>query len=249
MRYILSLILVLIAGPVVAGVALFPDGISNTDRNGPLVTMGQPDPTQNHIWFDDFNYYDSSEWTVSTTEAGGLSATEAIQDADGGIFKITSDNASSDADYLQFGSENFQLESGKKSWFVAKFAVSAGDNSSIVMGMQITDTTPLTVSDGVYFKIDGDSALDFYVEDNSTETSSANITTVSNDTYIETAWYYNGVDEVAYFVDGNQLGNVGVTNLPTNSADDLTVSFGLLNNAVDTTPSMSIDYILMGKER
>lgn len=249
-KLILSLILVLIAGPAVAGVTLFPNGVNTVENTDPLATMGTPDPARSHIWFDDFDYYDSAEWTVTTTETGASSATEAIQDADGGIFKITTDNATNDTDYLQFGSETFQLESGKKSWFMARFSASNADNASIVMGMQITDTTPLDVTEGIFFMIDGDSNLDFYVEDEDSATSTTGIDTVSNDTYIEVSWYYNGVDEVVYYVDGVQKGHVVTTNLPTDTDDDLTISFGLKNNsASDSTPSLSIDYIMMGKER
>lgn len=250
MKKILTLLLVLVASPVIAGVTLFPNGVSNTDRTSSLATMGQLDPTQYHTYFEDFDYYDSSEWTVTTTETGAGTASEAIQDADGGIFKITTDNATNDTDYLQFGSETFQIESGKKAWFSASFSASNADNASIVMGMQITDTSPLDVSEGIFFMIDGDSALDFYVEDENSATSTTGITTVSNDTYIEVSWYYNGVDEVSYFVDGQQMGHLATTNLPTDSDDDMTVSFGLKNNsASDSTPSLSIDYILMSKER
>jgi len=249
-KLIFSLILVLIAGPAVAGVSLFPGGISNTEQTSPLATMGQLDPTQFHTYFDDFDYYDSSEWTVTTTETGAGTASEAIQDADGGILKITTDNATNDTDYLQFGSETFQIESGKKAWFTTKFQASVTDNATIVIGMQITDTTPLDVNEGMFFMIDGDSNLDFYVENENTATSDTAITTVSNDTDVVVSWYYNGVDEVAYFVGGVQRGHTGVTNLPTDSDDDLTVSFGLKNNSEsDLTPSMSVDYIMMGKER
>lgn len=225
----------------------FPSGVTNVEKAANTGMMGQPDPTKFHTYFNDFDTYVAGDWTITTTEAGAGSATEALTDADGGVLLITNDNADNDADFFQKNGESFSLESGKKLWFKAKFKVSDATQSDFVMGLQITDTTPLDVTDGIFFqKDDGDTNLDFYVEKDNTATSAAAISTVADDTYVTVGFYYNGSDEVQYFVDDVKLGTLATTNLPDDEV--LTISFGIQNGEA-AAKTMSVDYILAVKER
>lgn len=225
----------------------FPNGLSNVAKTNELGNMGQLDPTQFHTYFNDFDTYVAGEWTITTVEAGGGSATEALTDADGGVLLITNDSADNDSDFFNKVGESFKFESGKKLWFKSRFKVSDATQSDFIMGLQITDTTPLDVTDGVFFqKDDGDANLDFHVEKNNTATSSSAIATVSNNTYLTVAFYYNGSDNIAAYVDGVLKDNVAVTNLPDD--EELTISFGIQNGEA-VAKTMSIDYILVAKER
>ena len=78
---------------------------------------------------------------------------------------ISNDYASSDSDFLQLKGEAFRLSASKKAYFSARFKVSDATQSDFVMGLHITDTSPLDVTDGIFFlKSDGAATISFIVE-------------------------------------------------------------------------------------
>lgn len=225
----------------------FPSGVTNVAKSSTLGMAGMPDPTKFHTFFDDFDRFVAADWTITTTEAGAGDASEALANVDGGVLLITNDAADNDADFFQKVGESFKFEAGKKLWFKARFKVSDATQSDFVMGLQITDTTPLDVTDGVFFqKDDGDASLDFHVEKNNTATSASAIHTVVSDTWLSVGFYYDGVSEVQYFVNDVKLGTSATTNLPDD--EELTISFGIQNGEA-VAKTMSVDYILAVKER
>lgn len=228
-------------------VTRFPNGITTVEAVKPLGQFSLPDPTQFYTYFNDFDYFNSSEWTITTVEAGAGGATETITNASGGVFVVTNDDADNDSDFFQKTNETFKFTSGKKLFFKSRFKVSDATQSDFVIGLQITDTTPLDVSDGVFFqKDDGDANLDFHVEKNNTATSASAISTVSNDTYLTVAFYYDGDSSIKYYVDDVLLGSSVTTNLPDD--EELTISFGIQNGEA-AAKVMSVDYIFAAIER
>ena len=227
----------------------FKNGVTNITAQNILGQMIQLDPTQMHTYFNDFDSYISGNWTVTETQAG---ATQALANADGGVLLLTNSAADDDLNALQKVGESFKFEAGKKLFFKARFAVSDATQSDFVIGLQITDITPLAVSDGVYFrKDDGDANLDFVVIKDSTASTASAITTVVANTYITVGFYYNGVDEVVYAASTDSLnptvlGKLAITNLPDD--EELTISFGIQNGEA-VAKTMSIDYIFVAKER
>lgn len=225
----------------------FPNGVSTANKNEPLAEYGLLDVTKFHTYFNDFDTYVAGDWTITTVEAGAGNATEALTDADGGVLLITNDDADNDSDFFNKVGESFLMETGKEAFFKARFKVSDATQSDFVIGMQITDTTPLDATDGIYFqKDDGDANLDFYVEKDGTASSATAIASVTDDTYITVAFYYNGIDAVEYYVDGVKAGSLAVTNLPDD--EELTISFGIQNGEA-VAKTMSIDYIFVAKKR
>lgn len=230
--------------------ARFAGGVTTVRATDPLGQYGLPDPTKWHVFFDDFDRYNAADWTITTTEAGAGSATEALTDADGGVLLVTNDAADNDADFFQKVGESFLLEAGKRAFFKARFKVSDATQSDFVVGLQVTDTTPLAVSDGIWFqKDDGDTNLDVYCGKSSGAgtASAAAIATVADDTYLTVAWYYDGKGSLAYYVDGAQKGTLdaSATYLPDT---ELTISFGIQNGEA-VAKTMSLDYIFAAKER
>jgi hypothetical protein len=228
----------------------FPGGVTNVDKDNPLANFIEMDPTRVHTYFNDFDTYVVGDWTITTTEAGAGSATEALTDVDGGVLLITNDAADDDADWFQKVGESFLMAAGKQAWFKARFKVSDATQSDFVMGLQITDTTPLDVTDGIYFrKDDGDANLDFVVRKDATTGSNAvtAIHTVVSDTYLTVAWYYDGKGSVKYFVNDEHKGTLDAssTYLPDT---ELTISFGIQNGEA-VAKTMSVDYIFAAKER
>ena len=142
-------------------------GNTVASKNKKNLPMFQPYPSDQtyYGYFNDFMTYNSGDWTITTTEAGSGTASEAVTSSAGGALLITNDDADNDLDFLQLKGESFKLSTSKRAYFSARFKVSDATQSDFVMGLQITDTTPLAVSDGVYFmKDDGDTNLDLHIE-------------------------------------------------------------------------------------
>lgn len=225
----------------------FTGGVTTSTKTATTGQMGLIDPSMYHVWFDDFDKYTAADWTITTTEAGAGSATEAVSDADGGVLLITNDDADNDADFFQWASETYTFTAGKKLFFKARVKVSDATQSDFVLGLQITDTTPLDVTDGVFFqKDDGDANLDVHVEKDGTATSSTAVHTVVDDTWMVLGFAYNGLDAVDFFVDDARVATLAVANLPDD--EELTISFGIQNGEA-AAKTMSVDYILVAKER
>lgn len=224
----------------------YSNGVTNVAASDPMGQLLFPDPTLCHVFFDDFNKYTAADWVVTTTEAGSGSATEAIQDEDGGVLKITNDDADDDLDFLQHAKEIFALESGKKAWIKMRCKVSDATQSDFLIGLTDRDTTPLNASDGIWFqKDDGDTNLDFHVAKADSTSSASAIATVADDTYLVLAVYYDGKDTIEYWVNGAKEGTLAADTLPTT---ELTVTFGVQNGEA-ASKSMSIDYIFACKQR
>jgi len=230
------------------GTTNFPNGLTNNNSENALGSMTQLDPTTLHTYFNDFDIYHGNEWVVTETQAG---ATQALTDADGGVLLLTNSAADDDLVALQKVGESFTFTAGKKAYFKARFKVSDATHSDVVIGLQITDTTPLAVSNGVYFiKPDGAATMNFVVAASNTATTASAIATLANDTYVTVAFYYDGVNYVNYYVGTDTLnptyeGRSVVTNLPTT---ELTVSFAIQNGEA-AAKTMSVDYIFVAKER
>lgn len=206
------------------------------------------DDTNFRKYLNEFDRYAAADWTLTTTEAGAGSATEALTSVDGGALLITNDAADNDNDFFQLPSEGFKFDSTKRLYFETRFKVSDATQSDLVVGLQITDTSPLDVTDGIFFsKDDGDALIDFNVEKNNTATATAGVATLVSDTFITLAFYYEPSDgKLQYFVDGVKVGASVITNVVDD--EELTVSFGLQNGEA-VAKTMTLDYIFVAKQR
>lgn len=226
----------------------YPNGVNNASPTEGGASLGMLDPTKHHVYFEDFDTYTAADWTITTTEAGVGSATEALTNADGGVLLVTNDDADNDADFFNKVGESFLMASGKKSRFKIRLMTNDATQSDIIAGLQITDTTPLAVSDGIFFrKDDGAAAVTLVIVKDSTETESATIATMADDTMIDLEFIYDGKSKIEVFVDGALvLTQTTLTNLPDD--EELTISFGIQNGEA-AAKTLSVDYILAVKER
>lgn len=225
----------------------FPNGVTTAKKTDPMGDFILPDPTKAHIYMEDFDYFTAADWVITTVEAGAGAATEALVDEDGGVLLITNDNADNDSDFFNKVGESYTFETGKKLWFESRFKTNNATDTDIVMGLQITDTTPLDVSDGVFFiKADNATSVDFLVEKNNTATTTSGVATVANGAYIRLGFVWDGIDSIGIYVDGVRVGTSATTNLPDDEV--MTVSFGIQNGEA-AGQMMSVDYIMVAKER
>ena len=212
--------------------------------------MFQPYPSDQtyYGYFNDFMTYNSGDWTITTTEAGTGSATEAVTSSAGGALLLTNAAGDNDLDFLQLKGEAFTLAAGKRAFFSSRFKVSDATQSDYVMGLHITDTSPLDVTDGIYFiKADGAATIDLAVEKNNTATTASSIATMANDTFITLSWFIDpNTSNVHYSVNNAEPLVLVDTNLPND--EDLTISFGIQNGEA-AAKTMTVDYINVMVER
>lgn len=228
-------------------VTRFPGGVTNVGDTDLFADLVKPDPTKFHEFFDDFDNYTAGDWVVTETQAG---ATQALTAGDGGLLLLTNSAADDDIVALQKTPAAFAFTAGKKAFFKARFKVSDATQSDLVIGLQVVDTTPLDVTDGVYFlKADGSAALSVVCRKNATtgSTSAASIATIVADTFITVGFYYNGVDKVVYAIDGNVVGSLDGSSayLPDTTC---TISFAIQNGEA-VAKTMTVDYIYAAVER
>lgn len=229
----------------------FPFGVTNVDKVSPFAMMALPSPLTFHTYFNDFDsYVVTSIWTETKTGAG----TVATTDGNGGILLVTNAAADNDAVFIQKIGESFLPTSGKKLFFEGRFTVSDATQSDWVLGLQVTDTTPLDVTDGIYFqKDDGDTNIDFYVSKDATTgrlTTTALATASAAGTYMRLSFYFDGKRYITLWKDGVQVANVDLTTTLTTYLPDteLTVSFGIQNGEA-VAKTMSMDYLFVAQER
>lgn len=223
----------------------FPNGLSTARSIAPFGAYTHPDPTDEHDYSNDFDSYVSSEWTITVVGT----STPALVAGDGGLLAIATSTASADSAFLQKTIASFTFETGKPAWFAARFKVSTLATTAVA-GLQVIDTTPLDVTDGIYFlSTTATGAVTGIVRKNAT-TGSASVAvgTLVADTFTELAWYWDGKDTVAFYQDKVLKGSIA--GVATNYLPDTTCtqSFGIQTDSANAR-TMTVDYIVVAKSR
>lgn len=228
--------------------ARFPSGVNNSlagaNPNSLMHGIGMLDPTRFHNYYNDFDVYASGDWTA--TDVG--TNTAALTGVDGGNLLVTTGTDNPASKYFQLVAAGFAPTAGYRQWFEIAFKTGSGTITlpDIVFGMQALDTTPLAVSDGIYFiKANGAATVDFIVKGSSTATTASAFTSLVASTSYRFGWYYTGKDEVQFFLNGVKQGSAVTTNLPSVV---LTPSFGI-NATTAASQTLTVDYIWSCKER
>jgi len=252
----------------------FPLGVTNVPQASATGTLLFPDPSRCHTFYDDFDKFDGGyaaatdpavavpgDWLV--TQITGTTATATVGDVDGGVVALTNDSTAAHGVAVQWLGkqasvvESFSWDSSLPMWFKTRFKVSDAINSALVMGLQITDTTPFSVSDGLYFsKADTSTSVAFNaIKTGAGTTTLSSIATLADDTYIELAFSYlpygddlgSPMPILLVYANGNKVGSITTfTNVPTRT---LTISAALQNGAAGASTVLSWDYVLMSKAR
>lgn len=230
----------------------FKSGLTTVPKNNPLGMFGLPDPTEWHVYFNDFDVYAAGDWTVTETGSGS----RAVTAVDGGALLITNAAADNDRNEFQLPVASFLLAAGKRAFFKSRFKVSDATQSDFLVGLAVVDTTlqgatdGAGVTDGIFFnKDDGDALLDVQCQKNATtgQTRGVGIATVLDNTFLSVAWAYDGVSEVKYYINDVQLGTLDASSTYLPDAA-LSVSFAMMNGEA-VAKTMTMDYIFAALER
>ena len=227
-------------------VTRLPSGITNVAQDSIFGDMAQPVPTLFATYFNDFFTYTAGDWVVTETQAG---ATQALTSGDGGWLLLTNSAADDDLNALQKTPAMILLSPTKKCFFSSRLKLSDATQSDFVMGLQVVDTTPLDVTDGIYFlKADGSTSISIVSRKNAStgSTSATGIGTLADDTFILLEWAYNGAGTLTYAVNGTVVGALTITDYFPDTI--LTVSFAVQNGEA-VAKTMTVDYVYVAEER
>ncbi len=205
---------------------------------------------------DDFHKYAAGDWTITTVEAGAGDATELITDEKGGVLLITNDVNESDSDVLQLIGESFQLVAGKSAFFYCRFKIGDVDDCEAVIGMQVTDTDPMTTpGQRMVFRVteaDADGTITFENEGASTEDVSTNddMVTMADATYIEVAFRAEGVTSVTPYIraGGTVTNGTKLTTATAIPTTELRLTYQIENGSAAAN-TMSVDRVIYGCQR
>lgn len=154
-------------------VTRLPNGVTNQAPSSIFASVPFPLALNYHVFDEDFYTYTASQWTVTETQSG---ATQGVANpGNGGILALVNSAADDDLNAIQrvaggISGESWLLDPDKKFFASFRFNVDDATDSDIVIGLQITDTTPLAVSDGIFLrKSDGDATLQLVAVKDSVE--------------------------------------------------------------------------------
>lgn len=221
----------------------FPSGVSTASNHGLPFELPYPDPAKYIYEFDDFHSYTAAQWTVTETQAG---ATQAAASGFGGWLLLTNSAADDDVISLQKAIKAYQLTAGKKTFFEVRFKTSDATQSDLLFGLVITDTTPLSHTDGIVFrKDDGDANIDFASVKNSAGEAETAIATLVSDTFMKLGFFYDGKD-IHLYVNDVKVKIIRDAVIPD---DELLHPTLHLQNGEAVAKTLTIDYFLAAQER
>lgn len=199
--------------------------------------------------------YAAADWVITSTEAGGsTNSTIAISQAgDCGTLVITPGITENDSEVLQQSNdggttvqEPWRLDAGKKLWCEIDVSLADADQQDVFVGLNISDTTPLTTTDRVGFQInDEDASILCKTEKDSTETSTDSGKDASDATTVKLGFRWDGVSKVDFFVDRAKVAT-HTTNIP----DDENLAITLYNATGEgAANALTVDKIYVAQER
>ena len=233
----------------------FPFGITNVTPSEPFGMSGLPDPTTYITYLDEFTKYTAGDWTSTTV---GTTPTAALVNGDGGLLALTTMGSASSSIFLQPKTEFVLPVTGRKLFFKSRFKVSSLAGSNWIMGLTVTDTTPIGsggtgVTDGMFWQSEA-GTIKFYCQKDAstgqTSTGTTTVATMADDTLTELAFFWDGVQSIKLYQNGVQTATLDLGSTPASYLPDttMTLQFGVQNTA-STARVMTLDYVMSQHQR
>jgi hypothetical protein len=185
---------------------------------------------------------------VTTTTYSGATVTVAtsgtlvgIASEDGGGVAFTPAAADNQGIQIQAISENFKFAARWPAYYGVKFKNVDVDQADWICGLCITDTDLLGgTTDGLYFRsVDATAALEFVLEKDSAETSTA-VHTCVDATYVTAEWYFDG-DNVYCYINDVLAATVAASNANMPDDEHLAPAIALLSGEA-TANTLSVEW-------
>ncbi|MCP4536255.1 MAG: hypothetical protein GY832_03840 [Chloroflexi bacterium] len=165
---------------------------------------------------------DPTEFVCTVVEAGAGVSTSVLADVAGGALLTTTAADEDDGWSMQLGNANsgewLSYAAQYPTYFGVQLAINDVDQTDLFVGSAVTDTALLGgVTDGMYFRsVDGSAVVNFVLEKDSVETSTA-VATMTDASYIYLEWLYWG-SNIQVYVNGVLVATVADTD--TNFPND-----------------------------
>ena len=227
----------------------FTSGVATVDANEPLGNYPFPDPFHSSgssglgsvSYVNDFNTLIGTDFTTT-----GTSSTFALGNGVGGVAVLTPGGTTT-ATATYKPATFLQLTAGNKFWYVVRFKASAvSGTKAFYAGLRAGSAT----TDGLWFaKAASSTSLDLVSTVGSTATTLVTgVATMAADTYVDVAFYYDGLDLLVYSND-NVVARVSS---PTIGSSATNLTNALLSPVFQITPTatdtLTIDYVLAAQE-
>jgi hypothetical protein len=219
----------------------YPNGVNNASVGTVTSQYVAPDPSLMHTFFDDFDSYivgaaGAATW-VATGTGGGTSA--LVAGGDGGQLIQNTTAANNDSNILQLRATSFIITPNQDCWIKTRFQLTNATNAAFVIGL-IADATPFSaITNGFYIQKSAASTTLTAKVTKASATSTINIGTLANTTFVNAGMHYTGGTVAVYF-NNSLVGSLPVTNVPT-AALNVTMA---VSNGTAAINAMTTDYIL-----
>jgi len=209
----------------------------SSNRHSLVHAIGQ-DVYEYELTSDNLNAttVDPSGWTATVVEAGSGTSEFDANNTAGRVGTITAAANEDDGAQYQLLGENFELTSDQDIYAGVELQIDDVDQTDILFGICVTDTTLLGgMTDGVYFEsLDGAATISTVTEKDSTETQNDSAGTLVDATDIKLELYFDGSASTVYFYIGGSLVNTHTANIPNDESLTLSLAF-LTGEAVANT--------------
>jgi len=207
--------------------------------------------------FNDFlktSDYTAGDWTITN---GGSPTIAVDVDDVGGILSIATGGTDTNSSSHQSKIEAFKFVSGKAIEFEAAFALDDVVDSIFMLGLAITDTSPLDATDRLVFKKeDTERTLSFQcTKDGSTVSTVDDFVTLVNATQVKVGFYYDGstaavagsgaAPTIDVYLNDVRVGAVPITNAPDT---EMCITAHVVTGKTGAVTA-KIDYIRVVQER
>lgn len=147
-------------------------------------------------------------YTHTAMTSGNMTITAG---AAGGELVITAGAGENQGGQIQGLSEAFTFAAAYPTYFGASIAVNDADQTDVLVGLAITDTSLLDgVTDGIYFRSVDESAVISGVTEKDNAESAIAAGTMLDDTYMVVEFYSDGTT-LHYYVNGSEVGTQAVS--------------------------------------
>lgn len=225
----------------------FTGGVSNVAVGNPLYEFGMLDPTKYHVIFDDFDKLPiAANYTLTAISGGSGTSAITSEDVNGGVARVTTAANELDGISAEWLSESFLLASGKKAFIKARLSVGDAIQSAWIVGLHSTDTTPRDATMRFFFEsVDASANVYFNSDNNTTDSDSSTVATLTDDTFITLAAYYDGVTSIKLYADDVLVTTMSDITVP---AAEMALGFGYWNGAAGAETT-DFDYVFIANER
>lgn len=223
----------------------YPNGVTTASLNSAFSDFILPDETQAHIYYTDFDIYDTSEWDINLVG----SPVPALIAQDGGWLDTNPTGVMAIAANHQSVAALFNLEQNKQTWFKAQIETGPDNILEWAVGLQPDNSTAPTTkpNQGIWFqKGTGQSNIAFHVRNVGIPGGFIDIVSDARlDIPFTLGFHFDGIDTYRAYLD-NQLAAVFVSPEEIVPADLLRTTFAFIS---DESDSLLVDYIIVAQER